>query len=689
MFSSGKADPAFVSKGFRDWKHATGKTGILSVHSRCSTHRSATVAWEQFRLNQHRGSTIRQQVERVKHHVVEGNRHYIKSLAEIILLCAHEEIALRGHDENACSLRPGKFYALLDLIARHDPVVKTHLDELPRNAKYTSPQIQNNLLSIMGNITLEKICTEVREAQYFSLLVDETKDVSKVEQMSIVVRYALGGSIFERFLGYVAAKELNAQSLVGYITGFLQKVNISLKYCVCQCYDGASVMSGECAGVQARIKEIAPQATYVHCYAHRLNLVLVDCVKGTRVAQDFFALLEALYVFLSHSKANARFMAIQTVQRAGMQPRQLKRLLETRWACRHDCIQAVHATFQAVLCTLEAIADGDDNNQRITAKGLLIQARSFHFVLCLVMFDRLLAVTNALSKLLQAESLDLTTAVSLVTATEETFQDYRCDAKWDEIWGEAVVLAEENDIPVETPSRACGRRHAQPSNLQDGIVMCTTGSRLQLAEKDEFRIHLYFPVVDRMTNELNSRFSDFNKSLMMALFACSPKSKSFLDLSALKPILESYSIEEDDIQIELIQAKKVLKSHNLQSLSDVIDILQPLKAAFPKLLQVLQIAITFAVTTASCERSFSSLKRIKTYLRSTMGEQRLSNLALLSIERELSSTLSMEDVVDKFAIRTIVLLFSYTIKFNVRFCVSLQMFKINLELPSMHDVVLT
>ena len=60
--------------------------------------------------------------------------------------------------------------------------------------------------------------------------------------------------------------------------------------------------------------------------------------------------------------------------------------------------------------------------------------RSFHFVLCFVMFDRLLAVTNALSKLLQAESLDLTAAVSLVTAAEETFQDYRCDIKWDEIW---------------------------------------------------------------------------------------------------------------------------------------------------------------------------------------------------------------------------------------------------------------
>ena len=116
---------------------------------------------------------------------------------------------------------------------------------------------------------------------------------------------------------------------------------------------------------------------------------------------------------------------------------------------------------------------------------------------------------------LQAESLDLTTAVPLVTATEETFQDYRFDTKWDEIGEEVVVLAEENDIPMETPSRACGRHHAQPSNMQDGIkCVAATGLRLQLAEKEEFRVHLYFAVFDRITatNELNSRFSDFNKS---------------------------------------------------------------------------------------------------------------------------------------------------------------------------------
>ena len=57
---------------------------------------------------------------------------------------------------------------------------------------------------------------------------------------------------------------------------------------VSQCYDGASVMSGSCSGVSARIKELNPKAVYIHCCAHRLNLALVDTVKSVPVAEDFF-----------------------------------------------------------------------------------------------------------------------------------------------------------------------------------------------------------------------------------------------------------------------------------------------------------------------------------------------------------------------------------------------------------------
>ena len=66
-------------------------------------------------------------------------------------------------------------------------------------------------------------------------------------------------------------------------------------------------------------------------------------------------------------------------------------------------------------------------------------------------------------------------------------------------------------------------------------------------------------------------------------------------------------------------------------------------------MKLLQISMTICVSTAKCERSFSALKRIKTYLRSSMSEQRLTDMAILSIERDLADSLILNDIVEEFA----------------------------------------
>ena len=61
------------------------------------------------------------------------------------------------------------------------------------------------------------------------------------------------------------------------------------------------------------------------------------------------------------------------------------------------------------------------------------------------------------------------------------------------------------------------------------------------------------------------------------------------------------------------------------------------------------IYLAIPVTSCSAERAFSALKRIKNWLRTTMGEERLSDMAVLNIERELVDAISIEDVIKIFA----------------------------------------
>ena len=93
-------------------------------------------------------------------------------------------------------------------------------------------------------------------------------------------------------------------SLSSYLLTTLHDLKLDSTRIVSQGYDGTSVMIGRCSGVKQRIREVAPHAVYIHCYAHNLNLALVDCVKGNSYAREFFSLIQAVYIFISSNKAH-------------------------------------------------------------------------------------------------------------------------------------------------------------------------------------------------------------------------------------------------------------------------------------------------------------------------------------------------------------------------------------------------
>ena len=86
----------------------------------------------------------------------------------------------------------------------------------------------------------------------------------------------------------------------------------------------------------------------------------------------------------------------------------------------------------------------------------------------------------------------------------------------------------------------------------------------------------------------------------------------------------------------------------------VLKALNDMSCAFPDLVTFTRLVLTIPVSSAGAERSFSTMRRVKTYLRSTMSDQRLTNLCLLSIERSLSGDLLANPlaVVDDFSSKT-------------------------------------
>lgn len=83
----------------------------------------------------------------------------------------------------------------------------------------------------------------------------------------------------------------------------------------------------------------------------------------------------------------------------------------------------------------------------------------------------------------------------------------------------------------------------------------------------------------------------------------------------------------------------------------MVQSLEKMPIAFSQIIQLMYIVLTLPVTTASNERFFSTLKRVKSYLRTTMGDDRLSHLMLMAVEPEMVKKFNMEDLVNEFALK--------------------------------------
>ncbi|KAG0413647.1 hypothetical protein HPB47_009203 [Ixodes persulcatus] len=242
---------------------------------------------------------------------LQENGHYIAAISDVLRFTAIRGIAQRADDKSFLSNNKGNVLELLHFVAKSDVIVLNKLQSGSPNAKYTHHSIQDEIFFDMSDLTVSHFKKDVDSAQFFALMVDESHDISKTQQLFVVLRYFLNGSVYERFLGFKSAKMLDAAPLYRYIKESLWRCGILLENCIAQMYDGSSVLSGKSQGIQALLTKDMPQAVWVYCLNHRLILVIVDACKALGSARTFFTLMETLCLFLGGSATHAMFLAVQ------------------------------------------------------------------------------------------------------------------------------------------------------------------------------------------------------------------------------------------------------------------------------------------------------------------------------------------------------------------------------------------
>jgi|UniRef100_A0A2S2Q9X7 hypothetical protein len=136
----------------------------------------------------------------------------------------------------------------------------------------------------------------VKEAKYYSIILDCIPDLSHTEQMTIIIRFVFieqsknesNISIGEHFLGFVPIQSSTGMSVSDVILQRLNGFGIPIQNIRGQGYDNGANMRGKHSGVQRRIRNINHRAFFVACSAHSLNLIVNDAVKSSLETIQFF-----------------------------------------------------------------------------------------------------------------------------------------------------------------------------------------------------------------------------------------------------------------------------------------------------------------------------------------------------------------------------------------------------------------
>uniref|UniRef100_A0A8C5Q7S8 HAT C-terminal dimerisation domain-containing protein n=1 Tax=Leptobrachium leishanense TaxID=445787 RepID=A0A8C5Q7S8_9ANUR len=452
-------------------------------------------------------------------------------------------------------------------------------------------------------------------------------------------------TVNEAFLGFHAIEDQRAAEIEHNIVACVESKGLDLSKCRGQGYDGAATMSGVYSGVQARIAKREKNALYVHCAAHNLNLVIQDAVADIAEVTSFFDVVHNLYTFFGESVRRWAFLSSFTSESSVT----LKRLCPTRWSSRHDSLLALRFRFVDIMQALSKLILLSSNpKERDDAANLKKKMESFEFVLLVVLQTKIFSHVNIISKVLQSKDMELSSAVQLIQNAVTALSTYR--DHFEEAKETAAALAEKWGISAEFTNKRIKKvsRHFE---------LCMDQ---KLADPEErFKTTVFYRCLDIITNQLSDRFKGMNavfhrfKIIQPAMLASESDETVISEATRLQELYNDNI--SADFPGQLLSFRSTLQEE-VRSCSTVKDLAhlllvenRALSSTVPYVCVALLLFLTLPVTVATAERSFSKLKLIKSYLRNTMSQQRLSGLALLSIANERARRLNIESIVDDFA----------------------------------------
>ncbi|XP_060845279.1 zinc finger MYM-type protein 1-like [Rhopalosiphum padi] len=612
-----KSENNWTVIGVKNWKkmkgnNGTNNVGKLKKHFGSETHKAALYEFCHFMNKNNHIDIMLDKNKRQKIIQEERDRAFHTEVISILLDVAktlgRQNLAFRGHanDEN------GNFKQIIYLISRHCPLLREWLDSSrfrPYHTNYMSPKSQNEFINILGSSIKSSISKKVNDARQFAVMADTTPDLSHKDILSVVVRFVNDkGKPEERLLEVREIVDKTGKGMANEILDTLRTNNLDLQNLVFQSYDFANNMSGQFNGAQQKISEaIGRKIPYIPCNAHRINTFIEHACDSSLIVSDLFSIVQELYVFFSSS--TKRYGPLLNKLNEIENSLKLRNLSQTRWTARAEALKSLWTSYPIII-------------------------------------DNIMYKLKLLTECLESVELNITDATLFISSTLKSLDIINSDSEnMDNLIQSAVVFLKKYEVDAEKEFSVRHRRRIAPKNLDSNR-----------SNASEFSFHSFYRKEFKMVlDKLNGLIKDhLEKSIndikpLYSMFK-PPFSKELLTETLIQDAIQFLpnNVEIDPLTVQCELEVLYDQCQNKSTMSDLAIVSHELKTALPLANLLCRLSCTAPVTVAGNERSFSKLKTVKNYLRTTQEDSRLNNLMLLSSEKDLVDKISLNEMAQKW-----------------------------------------
>jgi hypothetical protein len=678
-----RRDDAFTTRGFRNWQKGPHK---FRIHETSASHSEARQKLAFVKS----GNTIHAQLSSQ----VDAGQKLARQALHVIITSlqylAAQGLAIRGHEETQ-----GNFVQLLNLRANDIPDLATWLN---RRDTWTSNSIQNEILKMLAHSVQRTLAGEIQQSPYFGIVADGTTDISGVEQLSITVRYVQHDfTVNDVFIGMYTCADSTAHSITRAILDVLLRLQLSTEKMRGHGFDGAANMSGRLNGVQAKLCEVQPKSTYVHCANHSLDLALQEIASEVALIRDSLGIVRDIAVVFRESAKRKQilrdivideqeeFQATvsdnndqldrqKTIEQiaadvtvidgdSSLTKTSVLALCPTRWCVRARALRRVLDLWpsirQAVDHLLQQHCRPETKTKLISLEKSMAKAKTY---LSILISTTVFAHCEDLAKELQSIKITATGAIRSAHLLIAVLRRLRSDKEFDDIYSACEAIA--NNLHLKPITEDDRRRTAPPPARYENKAMPAPPHTF--STRDKLRQE-YFMCLDLLVNEIERRFDQPGLKRLVALETMLSNSCRSTATNTLEQVQEVVKVYEDVDSVKLARELGMLpdllkntaygnmsskKSFTAAELAAVLSENETVRGLFSETLKIIAVLLVVPASAANAERSFSALRRLKTWFRSTIAQERLTHLAILNCHKERVKHINIDAICQEFVSKT-------------------------------------